>query len=88
METPVYCFRVDGQKWRFSNTMVPCIIQRTPCVRACVYSIVFPLFKRFRLGRRKLFEYATSSRFYCFRKKNLRFKKFQDLCGQGLRIFC
>ena len=48
------------KKWRFSNTMMPYIIQRRPCVRR-VYRLSMCVY---RLGGRKLFEYAASVCFF------------------------
>ena len=42
MKTPVYRFRVDGRKRRFSNTMMSYIIQRTLCKTRYRISIVLP----------------------------------------------
>ena len=40
MVPPVYPFRVDGGKRRFSNTMMSYIIQRIPCTVCFRFSIV------------------------------------------------
>ena len=51
LKTPVYRFRVDGRKRRFSNTIMSYIKQRMPC-KTC-YHISF------RVDGRKQFEFAT-----------------------------
>ena len=51
LKTPVDRFRVDGRKWKFSNTTMSYIKQRMPC-KTC-YRISF------RVDGRKQFEFAT-----------------------------
>ena len=53
LKTPVYRFRVDRRKRRFSNTMMSYIIQRMPSKTCYRISIVLA----FSCGGRKRFEY-------------------------------
>ena len=68
MVPPVYPFRVDGRKRRFSNTMMSYIIQRMPCMVCFRFSIVsaFPL-RRAKMIFRK-------------RENTVRFLKYPDTC--------
>ena len=50
MVPPVYPFRVDGGKRRFSNTIMSYIIQRIPCMVCFRFSIVLA----FLFGRAKM----------------------------------
>ena len=77
--------RVDGQKGRFSNTMMSCISQCMPS-KGC-YSPLY-MFYQFLVDGRKRCVHAMYDR-----KKNLRFQKYLHTCGGGLivmylRMFC
>ena len=62
---------VDGQKWRFSNTMIFCIIYYKPYACSVRDAIVFLLFWRFSMVGRKRIEYATCGRvLFCKRREH------------------
>ena len=67
---------VDGQKWRFSNTMIFCIIYYKPYACSVRDAIVFLLFWRFSMVGRKRIEYATCGRvLFCKRRERSPFSK-------------
>ena len=77
MVPPVYPFRVDGRKRRFSNTMMSYIIKRMPCMVCFRFSIV----SAFLFGRAKMiFRKRKKSPFskisgYVWMKPNIKLRK-------------
>ena len=53
LKTPAFRLRVDLQKWRFSNTIISCIIYYKHYACSVRDAIVFPLFRRFLCGPAK-----------------------------------
>ena len=77
MVPPVYPFRVDGRKRRFSNTMMSYIIQRMPCMVCFRFSIVLAfLFWRAKMIFRKRRNYPFSKiSGYVWTKPNIKLRK-------------
>ena len=68
--------RVDGQKRKFSNTMMSYIIY---------YRITFPLFNVFYEWAKTIrIRYVWTRIFLKTEQKDLRFQKYPDTCGRGL----
>ena len=86
LKTPAFRLRVDRQKWRFSNTIISCIIYYKHYACSVRDAIVFPLFRRFLCGPAKTnrIRYVWTRIISQTNEKNLRFQKYRDTCGRSL----